>query len=87
MRKIFLLTILLFQLTFVFGQKFDEQEITTSWYPASKCFPEIYYQVITRYPNHPRNYKHDGTYSRWIKFKNVSGKPIKFWAKMNILII
>lgn len=84
MKKIFLLTILLLQLTFVFGQKFDEQEVTTSWYPASKCFPEIYYQVITRYPNHPRNFKHDGTYSIWIKFKNVSGKPIKFWARMNI---
>jgi TPR repeat protein len=62
----------------------DDAEITSSWMPASKCFPEIYYQVKTRYPNHPRNYKHDGTYSVWIKFKNVGGKGVKFWVKINV---
>lgn len=137
MKKIFLVTILLFQLTLVFGQVMQTTngsqglsgtaggmqqvkqttpsgtnssnngntsntntnksisignsntnneglETVSNWIQASKCFPEIYYQVKTRYPNHPRNYKHDGTYSVWIKFKNAGGKGVKFWVKINV---
>jgi TPR repeat protein len=69
MKKIFLLTILLFQLTFVFGQ------VNWSSWQESECFDFIQYRI--RFASHDKN-REDSPYNYEIEFKNTSAKNVKF---------
>lgn len=77
MKKIFLLTILLFQLTFVFGQK------TTKWseWKTSNCFKGLQFSV-KRESNEPD--KQTNSYWWNIRFKNNYNRKVGFSCTLTI---
>ena len=63
----------------------DKNEVITDWKQASDCFPQIYYQLLVRSPEHPRNYAHNGTYSVWVKFKTTTPQSREqFWVTFKV---
>lgn len=77
MKKIFLVTILLFQLTFVFGQK------TTKWseWKTSNCFKGLQFSV-KRESNEPD--KQTNSYWWNIRFKNNYNRKVGFSCTLTI---